>query len=74
MDLGDPRESLVSLKTPGTWEDGKNLQCLLIQLDEDIELKTEAFERCLELGIEPNIPAVLEARLKKSGCEYEIFK
>lgn len=55
-------------------EDGKNLQCLLIQLDEDIELKTEAFERCLELGIEPNIPAVLEARLKKSGCEYEIFK
>ena len=55
-------------------EDGKNLQCLLIQLDEDIELKTEAFERCLELGIEPNIPAVLETRLKKSGCEYEIFK
>ena len=55
-------------------EDGKNLQCLLIQLDEDIELKTEAFERCLELGIEPNIPAVLEARLKKVGCDYEIFR
>ena len=52
-------------------EDGKNLQCLLIQLDEDIELKTEAFERCLELGIEPNIPAVLEARLRKAGCDYE---
>jgi adenine-specific DNA-methyltransferase len=55
-------------------EDGKNLQCLLIQLDEDIELKSEAFERCLELGIEPNIPAVLEARLKKVGCDYEILK
>lgn len=55
-------------------EDGKNLQCLLIQLDEDIELKTEAFERCLELGIEPNIPAVLEARLKKIGCDYEILR
>jgi len=52
-------------------EDGKNLQCLLIQLDEDIELKTEAFERCLELGIEPNIPAVLETRLRKAGCDYE---
>ena len=55
-------------------EDGKNLQCLLIQLDEDIEPKTEAFERCLELGIEPNIPAVLEARLKKVGCDYEILR
>ena len=54
-------------------EDGKNLQCLLIQLDEDIQEGTEAYEKCLELGIEPNIPAVLEARLKKVGCDYEIF-
>jgi adenine-specific DNA-methyltransferase len=55
-------------------EDGKNLQCLLIQLDEDIQEGTEAYEKCLELGIEPNIPAVLEARLKKVGCDYEIFR
>jgi adenine-specific DNA-methyltransferase len=55
-------------------EDGKNLQCILIQLDEDIAEGTEAYERCKELGIEPNIPAVLEARLKKVGCDYEIFR
>ena len=55
-------------------EDGKNLQCILIQLDEDIAEGTEAYERCKELGIEPNIPAVLEARLKKVGCDYEILK
>ena len=55
-------------------EDGKNLQCLLIQLDEDIQEGTEAYEKCLELGIEPNIPAVLEARLKKIGCDYEILR
>jgi len=55
-------------------EDGKNLQCILIQLDEDIAEGTEAYERCEELGIEPNIPAVLEARLKKVGCDYEIFR
>jgi adenine-specific DNA-methyltransferase len=55
-------------------EDGKNLQCLLIQLDEDIQEGTEAYERCKELGIEPNIPAVLEARLTKAGCDYEIIK
>lgn len=54
-------------------EDGKDIQCLLIQLDEDIQEGTEAYERCKELGIEPNIPAVLEARLKKIGCEYELF-
>lgn len=53
--------------------DGKNLQCLLIQLNENIAEGTEAYERCQELGIEPNIPAVLEARLKKVGCEYEII-
>lgn len=55
-------------------EDGKNLQCILIQLDEDIAEGTEAYERCKELGIEPNIPAVLEARLQKAKCDYEIFK
>lgn len=55
-------------------EDKKNLQCILIQLDEDIAEGTEAYERCKELGIEPNIPAVLEARLKKVGCDYEIFR
>ena len=55
-------------------EDKKNLQCLLIQVDEDIQEGTEAYERCQELGIEPNIPAVLEARLKKIGCDYEILK
>ena len=55
-------------------EDGKNLQCLLIQLDEDIQEGTEAYEKCLELCIEPNIPAVLEARLKKVGCDYEILR
>lgn len=55
-------------------EDKKNLQCLLIQLDEDIAEGTEAYDRCKELGIEPNIPAVLEARLKKIKCEYEIMK
>ena len=55
-------------------EDGKNLQCILIQLDEDIAEGTEAYERCKELGIEPNIPAVLEARLQKVGCDYEILK
>ena len=54
-------------------EDKKNLQCVLIQLDEDIAEGTEAYDRCKELGIEPNIPAVLEARLKKVGCEYEII-
>lgn len=55
-------------------EDNKNLQCILIQLDEDIVEGTEAYDRCKELGIEPNIPAVLEARLKKVGCDYEILK
>lgn len=54
-------------------EDKKNLQCILIQLDEDIAEGTEAYDRCKELGIEPNIPAVLETRLKKYGCEYEII-
>ena len=54
-------------------EDKKNLQCILIQLDEDIAEGTEAYDRCKELGIEPNIPAVLETRLKKCGCEYEII-
>lgn len=54
-------------------EDKKNLQCILIQLNEDIAEGTEAYEKCKELGIEPNIPAVLEARLKKINCEYEIF-
>ena len=55
-------------------EDGKNLRCLLIQIDEDIQKGTEAYERCLELGIEPNIPSVLEARLKKIGCDYETIR
>jgi len=55
-------------------EDKKNLQCLLIQIDEDIQEGTEAYTRCQELGIEPNIPAVLEARLKKVGCDYEILR
>ena len=55
-------------------EDKKSLQCILIQLDEDIAEGTEAYERCKELGIEPNIPAVLETRLKKVGCDYEIFR
>ena len=54
-------------------EDKKNLQCILIQLDEDIAEGTEAYDRCKELGIEPNIPAVLEARLKKTECDYEII-
>lgn len=54
-------------------EDKKNLQCILIQLDEDIAEGTEAYDRCKEIGIEPNIPAVLETRLKKCGCEYEII-
>lgn len=54
-------------------EDKKNLQCILIQLDEDIVEGTEAYDRCKEIGIEPNIPAVLETRLKKYGCEYEII-
>ena len=55
-------------------EDKKNLQCILIQLDEDIAEGTEAYERCKELGIEPNIPAVLEARLREAKCDYEIFR
>ena len=54
-------------------EDGKNLECVLVQIDEDIAEGTEAYERCKELGIEPNIPAVLEARLKKTKCDYEII-
>ena len=55
-------------------EDKKNLQCILIQLDENIVEGTEAYDRCKELGIEPNIPAVLEARLQKAKCDYEIFR
>lgn len=55
-------------------EDKKNLQCVLIQLDEDIQEGTEAYERCQELGIEPNIPAVLEARLQKAKCDYEVIR
>lgn len=54
-------------------EDGKEIKCILIQLDEKIAEGTEAYERCQELGIEPTIPAVLEARLKKVGCDYEIL-
>lgn len=53
-------------------EDKKNLQCLLIQLDEAIQGGTEAYSRCQELGIEPTIPSVLEARLKKVGCDYSM--
>jgi adenine-specific DNA-methyltransferase len=55
-------------------EDKKNLQCVLIQLDEDIVEGTEAYDRCKELGIEPNIPAVLEARLQKAKCDYEVIR
>ena len=55
-------------------EDGKNLQCVLIQLDENIAEGTEAYDRCKELGIEPNIPAVLEARLQKAKCDYETIR
>jgi hypothetical protein len=55
-------------------EDGKNLQCILIQLDEGIQEGTEAYDRCKELGIEPNIPAVLEARLQKAKCDYEVIR
>ena len=55
-------------------EDKKNLQCVLIQLDEDIAEGTEAYDRCKELGIEPNIPAVLEARLQKAKCDYETIR
>lgn len=55
-------------------EDGKNIECLLIQIDEEIDKDTEAYKRCKELGIEPTIPSVLEARLKKIGCDYEIIK
>ena len=55
-------------------EDKKNLQCVLIQLDEDIAEGTEAYDRCKELGIEPNIPAVLEARLQKAKCDYEVIR
>ena len=54
-------------------EDGKDIQCVLIQLDEKIAEGTEAYDRCIELGIEPTIPAVLEARLKKAKCDYEIL-
>ena len=54
-------------------EDGKSLECVLIQLDEKIAEGTEAYDRCVELGIEPTIPAVLEARLKKVKCDYEIL-
>lgn len=54
-------------------EDGKSLECVLIQLDEKIAEGTEAYDRCVELGIEPTIPAVLEARLKKAKCDYEIL-
>ena len=54
-------------------EDKKNIQCVLIQLDENIQDGTEAYNRCKELGIEPNIPAVLEARLQKAKCDYEII-
>ena len=53
-------------------EDGKDIQCVLIQLDEKIAEGTEAYDRCIELGIEPTIPAVLEARLKKAFCDYEL--
>lgn len=55
-------------------EDGKDLECILIQLDEKIDEGTEAYGRCLELGIEPTIPAVLEARLKKVGCDYDVLR
>ena len=54
-------------------EGEKDIQCILIQLDEKIAEGTEAYERCQELDIEPTIPAVLEARLKKVGCDYEIL-
>ena len=54
-------------------EDGKDLKCILIQLDEKIDEDTEAYRRCQELGIKPTIPAVLEARLKKIGCDYEML-
>lgn len=53
-------------------EDSKDIQCVLIQLDEKIAEGTEAYDRCIELGIEPTIPAVLEARLKKTFCDYEL--
>lgn len=53
-------------------EDGKSLSCILIQLDEDIQEGTEAYEKCLSLGIEPKITNVLIERLKRCGCEINI--
>jgi len=53
-------------------EDGKKLTCLLIQIDEKIQEGTEAYERCMELGIEPTIPSVLKTRLSRVGCDFEI--
>lgn len=46
-------------------EDDRQNRYILIQLDEEVNRKSKAFEKCKELGIEPSIDKILEFRLKK---------
>lgn len=54
-------------------EDGKELECVLIQIDEEITYGTEAYERCCGLGIKPTIPSVLEKRLECISSKYSLY-
>ncbi|MBR2709642.1 site-specific DNA-methyltransferase [Candidatus Saccharibacteria bacterium] len=46
-------------------EDDRQNRYILIQLDEEVNRKSKAFNKCKELGIEPSIDKILEFRLKK---------
>lgn len=57
-------------------EDGRQNSYILIQLDEKVNSKSKALQKCKELGIEPTIDHILEYRLKqylKSKGETDDF-
>lgn len=46
-------------------EDDRQNYYILIQLDEKVNKKSKAYQRCKELGIQPSIDKILERRLEK---------
>ncbi len=57
-------------------EDDRQNRYILIQLSEEVNRKSKAFQKCIELGINPTIDNILEFRLKtylKSRGKAEDF-
>lgn len=46
-------------------EDGRQNKYILVQLDEEVNKKSKAYEKCQELGIKPTIDQILVHRLRK---------